>query len=58
MKRITQPAQHIMVIKPDKGRGFMAGGFMVDAVREAAHRPEGAASDYDPLLEMIGDARP
>jgi erythromycin esterase-like protein len=35
----------------------MANGFMVEAVREAAHRLEGSVSDYDPLLAMIGDAR-
>jgi erythromycin esterase-like protein len=29
----------------------------VDTVREAAHPLTGAATDYDPLLEMIGDAR-
>src|SRR5687768_4888858 len=27
------------------------------AVREAAHRITGAAHDYDPLLDLIGDAR-
>src|SRR2546423_4845435 len=28
-----------------------------DLVREAAHALEGEAADYDPLLELIGDAR-
>lgn len=30
---------------------------LTDAVREVAHPLTGAASDYDPLLELIGDAR-
>src|SRR5437764_8300005 len=30
---------------------------LADAVREAAHPLTGAAKDYDPLLELIGDAR-
>src|SRR5690348_4535475 len=30
---------------------------LADAVREAAHQLTGAAKDYDPLLELIGDAR-
>lgn len=30
---------------------------LTDAVREAAHPLTGAASDYDPLMELIGDAR-
>lgn len=30
---------------------------LTDAVREAAHRLTGAAADYDPLMELIGDAR-
>ena len=28
-----------------------------DAVREAAHPLVGAREDYDPLMEMVGDAR-
>src|SRR3954451_9997234 len=30
---------------------------LADAVREAVHPLTGAAKDYDPLLELIGDAR-
>ncbi|MDB6024719.1 MAG: hypothetical protein JWM68_942 [Verrucomicrobiales bacterium] len=30
---------------------------LTDLIRDAAHRLEGEKSDYDPLLEMIGDAR-
>ncbi|MGP0064274.1 MAG: erythromycin esterase family protein [Isosphaeraceae bacterium] len=30
---------------------------LVDAVREAAHPLRGVVGDYDPLLELIGDAR-
>lgn len=30
---------------------------LADAVREAAHPLTGAAKDYDPLLELIGEAR-
>lgn len=30
---------------------------LTDAVREAAHPLTGAASDYEPLMELIGDAR-
>ena len=30
---------------------------LIEAVREAAHPLRGAADDYDPLLELIGDAR-
>src|SRR6059036_1789640 len=30
---------------------------LVDTVRHAAHPLVGAAQDYDPLLELIGDAR-
>src|SRR5512132_73181 len=30
---------------------------MVEAVRQAAHPLRGAADDYDPLLERIGEAR-
>lgn len=30
---------------------------LADAVREAAHPLTGAASNYDPLMELIGDAR-
>ena len=32
-------------------------GPLVEDVREAAHALSGAASDYDPLLALIGDAR-
>src|ERR671922_244598 len=32
-------------------------GPLTDAVRAAAHPLTGAAADYDPLLELIGDAR-
>jgi erythromycin esterase-like protein len=30
---------------------------LIDAVREAAHRLTGAAEDYDPLMDLAGDAR-
>jgi len=30
---------------------------LTDAVRESAHLLSGAAEDYDPLMELIGDAR-
>lgn len=30
---------------------------LTDAIRETAHRLTGAAKDYDPLMELIGDAR-
>src|SRR5271157_459012 len=30
---------------------------VVDSVRKAAHPLQGAADDYDPLLDLIGDAR-
>ena len=30
---------------------------LTDAVREVAHLLTGAAEDYDPLLDLIGDAR-
>jgi erythromycin esterase-like protein len=30
---------------------------VVDAIRKAAHPLKGATDDYDPLLELIGDAR-
>ncbi|MBG1241469.1 erythromycin esterase family protein [Nostoc sp. NZL] len=30
---------------------------LVDAVRESAYRLTGAAADYDPLMNLIGDAR-
>jgi hypothetical protein len=30
---------------------------LVRALREAAHQLVGSARDYDPLLELIGDAR-
>jgi hypothetical protein len=30
---------------------------LVDTMRHAAHPLVGAAQDYDPLLELIGDAR-
>jgi erythromycin esterase-like protein len=35
----------------------MTAGPLVGVVREAAHRLTGAAEDYDPLLELVGDAR-
>src|SRR6266568_5601783 len=30
---------------------------LVRSLREAAHRLAGASKDYDPLLDLIGDAR-
>ncbi len=30
---------------------------ITDAVREAAYRLTGAAEDYDPLMDLMGDAR-
>ena len=30
---------------------------LIDAVREAAHPLTGAAEDYDPLMDIAGDAR-
>jgi len=30
---------------------------LIDAVREVAHPLTGATSDYDPLMQLIGDAR-
>src|SRR2546425_5557806 len=30
---------------------------LVDAVREAAHPITGSPADYDPLLELVGEAR-
>src|SRR5947209_10494523 len=30
---------------------------LLNAVREAAHPLTGAAEDYDPLMELVGDAR-
>jgi erythromycin esterase-like protein len=32
-------------------------GLLKEAIRRAAHPLAGAASDYDPLLELVGDAR-
>ncbi len=32
-------------------------GALIEAVRHAAHPLTGVATDYDPLLEIIGDAR-
>lgn len=32
-------------------------GTLIKTLREAAHRLEGARADYDPLMELIGDAR-
>src|SRR3977135_3372395 len=31
--------------------------FLVRALREAAHALTGSATDYDPLLKLVGDAR-
>lgn len=38
-------------------QGSATAPLLVDAIRSAAQPLTGAATDYDPLLELIGDAR-